>query len=62
MLAPVLEAETPRGIPVFAVYPSSRQLPLKVRAFLSLLSERRAAVPWEDDSPPSPSRAGRHRL
>jgi DNA-binding transcriptional LysR family regulator len=48
VLVPVLEAETPPGIPVFAVYPSSRQLPLKVRAFLTLLSERGAALPWED--------------
>ena len=47
MLVPVLESQTPPGIPVFAVYPSSRQLPLKVRAFLTLLSERGAALPWE---------------
>ncbi len=48
LLVPVLEDQTPPGIPVFAVYPSSRQLPLKVRAFLTLLSERGAAVPWEE--------------
>ncbi|NPC87056.1 LysR family transcriptional regulator [Pyxidicoccus fallax] len=47
MLVPVMEAVTPPGIPVFAVYPSSRQLPPKVRAFLTLLSERSAALPWE---------------
>ncbi|MBU8894661.1 LysR family transcriptional regulator [Corallococcus sp. M34] len=46
-LAPVLEDVTPPGIPVFAVYPSSRQLPLKVRAFLSLLAERGAELPWD---------------
>jgi DNA-binding transcriptional LysR family regulator len=48
LLVPVLEDQTPPGIPVFAVYPSSRQLPLKVRAFLTLLSERGASVPWEE--------------
>ncbi len=47
LLVPVLEDQTPPGIPVFAVYPSSRQLPLKVRTFLTLLSERGAAVPWD---------------
>jgi len=47
MLVPVLEDQTPPGIPVFAVYPSSRQLPPKVRAFLTLLSERSASLPWE---------------
>jgi DNA-binding transcriptional LysR family regulator len=47
MLVPVLEDVTPPGIPVFAVYPSSRQLPPKVRAFLTLLSERGAVLPWE---------------
>lgn len=47
LLVPVLQDQTPPGIPVFAVYPSSRQLPLKVRTFLTLLSERGAAVPWE---------------
>jgi DNA-binding transcriptional LysR family regulator len=47
MLVPVLADQTPPGIPVFAVYPSSRQLPPKVRAFLTLLSERSAALPWE---------------
>jgi len=40
LLVPVLEAERPPGIPVFAVYPSNRQHPLKVRASLDLLSER----------------------
>ncbi|MBF5042211.1 LysR family transcriptional regulator [Aggregicoccus sp. 17bor-14] len=47
-LVPVLERYTPPGIPVFAVYPSSRHLPSKVRAFLDLLAERRAALPWEE--------------
>jgi len=47
MLVPVLEDQTPPGIPVFAVYPSSRHLPPKVRAFLTLLSERSASLPWE---------------
>ena len=56
VLVPVLENETPPGIPVFAVYPSSRQLPPKVRAFLSLLSERGAALPWEDATAPTPTR------
>src|SRR5262249_2885169 len=35
-LVPVLEAHTPAGTPLVAVYPSGRQLPLKVRAFLDL--------------------------
>jgi DNA-binding transcriptional LysR family regulator len=61
LLVPVLESETPPGIPVFAVYPSSRQLPPKVRAFLSLLSERSAAVPWEGDTLPAASRTTRSR-
>ncbi|MCY1015694.1 LysR family transcriptional regulator [Pyxidicoccus sp. MSG2] len=50
MLVPVLEDVTPPGIPVFAVYPSSRQLPPKVRAFLTLLSERSATLPWEPEA------------
>ncbi|AFE10983.1 LysR family transcriptional regulator [Corallococcus sp. CA054B] len=49
LLVPVLEADTPPGLPIFAVYPSSRQLPLKVRAFLKLLSARGAALPWEEE-------------
>ncbi|MBZ4420589.1 LysR family transcriptional regulator [Myxococcus sp. RHSTA-1-4] len=49
MLVPILEDQTPPGIPVYAVYPSSRQLPLKVRAFLTLLAERGAALPWEEN-------------
>ena len=48
LLVPVLAADTPPGLPLFAVYPSSRQLPLKVRAFLDLLSERGASLPWEE--------------
>ncbi|RKG74571.1 LysR family transcriptional regulator [Corallococcus terminator] len=48
LLVPVLAADTPPGLPIFAVYPSSRQLPFKVRAFLDLLSERGAALPWEE--------------
>ncbi|MCY1034269.1 LysR family transcriptional regulator [Corallococcus sp. BB11-1] len=48
LLVPVLASDTPPGLPIFAVYPSSRQLPLKVRAFLALLSERSAALPWEE--------------
>jgi DNA-binding transcriptional LysR family regulator len=47
LLVPVLEAETPPGLVVSAVYPSSRQLPKKVRAFLDLLAAPRAALPWE---------------
>lgn len=47
MLVPVLEDVTPPGLPVFAVYPSTRQLPSKVRAFLDLLAERQAALPWD---------------
>ena len=47
VLVPVLEAVTPPGQPLYAVYPSSRQLPPKVRAFLDMLAERRAALPWE---------------
>lgn len=61
LLVPVLASETPPGLPVFAVYPSRRQLPPKVRAFLSLLSERSAAVPWEEDASLVPSRASRSR-
>jgi DNA-binding transcriptional LysR family regulator len=53
VLVPVLEAVTPPGIPVFAVYPSARQLPSKVRAFLDLLAERGAALPWEEAGPPA---------
>ncbi|QSQ18925.1 LysR family transcriptional regulator [Pyxidicoccus parkwayensis] len=49
LLVPVLEDVTPPGIPIFAVYPSSRQLPPKVRAFLTLLSERSASLPWEPE-------------
>ncbi|HET9450226.1 MAG TPA: LysR family transcriptional regulator [Aggregicoccus sp.] len=51
VLVPVLEKLTPPGIPVFAVYPSSRHLPAKVRAFLDLLAERHASLPWEDAAP-----------
>ena len=47
VLVPVLEEMTPAGLPVFAVYPSARQQPAKVRAFLDLLAEHRAALPWE---------------
>lgn len=50
LLVPVLEDVTPPGIPIFAVYPSSRQLPPKVRAFLTLLSERSASLPWEPEA------------
>ncbi len=57
VLVPVLEAVTPPGLPVFAVYPSVRQLPSKVRAFLDLLAERRASLPWEEDG--APERRGR---
>lgn len=48
LLVPVLVSDTPPGLPIFAVYPSSRQLPVKVRAFLELLSARGAALPWEE--------------
>ncbi|RKH66769.1 LysR family transcriptional regulator [Corallococcus llansteffanensis] len=48
LLVPVLASVTPPGLPLFAVYPSSRQLPLKVRAFLDLLSERGESLPWEE--------------
>ncbi|MCI0573265.1 MAG: LysR family transcriptional regulator [Myxococcaceae bacterium] len=51
VLVPVLEPLTPPGLPVFAVYPSGRQLPSKVRAFLDLLAERGAALPWEEGAP-----------
>nr|WP_225409294.1 LysR family transcriptional regulator [Stigmatella hybrida] len=47
LLVPVLADETPPGLPVFAVYPSRSQLSRKVRAFLELLSEHSAALPWE---------------
>ncbi|MCE9666454.1 LysR family transcriptional regulator [Myxococcus stipitatus] len=58
LLVPVLEAETPPGIPVFAVYPSGRNLPRKVRAFLDLLSERGTSLPWDcTPEPASPPRA-----
>ncbi|OJT19780.1 LysR family transcriptional regulator [Archangium sp. Cb G35] len=58
VLVPVLEAVTPPGQPLYAVYPSSRQLPPKVRAFLDMLSERRAALPWEASAaPPGASRS-----
>lgn len=52
VLVPVLERYTPPGIPVFAVYPSSRHLPGKVRAFLDLLAERHAALPWQSEALP----------
>lgn len=48
-LVPVLENLTPEGTPVFAVYASARQTPAKVKAFLELLAERRAALPWEEN-------------
>jgi len=48
VLVPVLEAVTPPGLPIFAVYPSSRQLPRKVRAFLEMLARRGTALPWEE--------------
>ncbi|NBD14511.1 LysR family transcriptional regulator [Corallococcus silvisoli] len=48
LLVPVLASDTPPGLPIFAVYPSSRQLPVKVRAFLELLSARGTALPWEE--------------
>ncbi len=47
VLVPVLEAVTPPGLPVYAVYPSSRQLPSKVRAFVDVLSRGGAMLPWE---------------
>jgi len=46
LLVPVLEAVTPPGLPLSAVYPS-RQLPPKVRAFLDTLARPSAALPWE---------------
>ncbi|XXF80669.1 LysR family transcriptional regulator [Myxococcaceae bacterium GXIMD 01537] len=56
LLLPVLEAASPPGLPVHAVYPSSRQLPSKVRAFLDALSQRGASLPWEAETPPTPRR------
>lgn len=46
-LVAVLEAETPPGMPVHAVYPSGRHLAPKVRAFLELVSGGAAALPWD---------------
>ncbi|MDC0706928.1 LysR family transcriptional regulator [Stigmatella sp. ncwal1] len=49
LLVPILEEETPPGIPILAVYPSRPQLALKVRAFLELLSESSAILPWDTE-------------
>ncbi|GAO04594.1 LysR family transcriptional regulator [Anaeromyxobacter sp. PSR-1] len=54
-LVAVLEAETPPGMPVHAVYPSGRHLAPKVRAFLELVSGGAAALPWD---PPGRAPAG----
>jgi DNA-binding transcriptional LysR family regulator len=48
VLLPVLETVTPPGLPIYAVYPSSRQLPPKVRVFLETLAQRSAALPWDN--------------
>lgn len=45
-LVPVLPAWSPPGQPLHAVYPSSRHLTPKVRAFLDLLVERLGRAPW----------------
>ncbi len=47
LLVPVLEAVTPPGLPISAVFPSSRQVPPKVRAFLDTLARPSAALPWD---------------
>ncbi len=46
LLRPVLEPWTPEGAPVFAVYAGGKAAPARVRAFLRLLDERRASLPW----------------
>ncbi|QRO02490.1 LysR family transcriptional regulator [Archangium violaceum] len=58
VLIPVLEEVSPPGLPIFAVFPSSRQLPPKVRAFLEMLAQRSAALPWEENAVP-PAAPGR---
>ncbi|HEX8441395.1 LysR family transcriptional regulator [Archangium sp.] len=47
VLVPVLETVTPPGLVIYAVYPSGRQLPPKVRVFLETLAQRSAALPWD---------------
>ncbi|WP_257459789.1 LysR family transcriptional regulator [Archangium lipolyticum] len=54
VLVPVLEEVSPPGLPIYAVFPSSRQLPPKVRAFLEMLAQRSAALPWEESAAPAP--------
>lgn len=61
VLVPVLEAATPPGLPIFAVYASGRQLPPKVRAFLDTLARRGAALPWEEGEEPAPAPGRRAR-
>lgn len=48
-LLQVLANATPPGLPVFALFRGGRHVPLKVRAFLDLLAQRGAAVPWDLD-------------
>jgi DNA-binding transcriptional LysR family regulator len=53
VLVPVLEAVTPPGLPIYAVHPSSRQVPSKVRAFLDALTRGSATLPWEESAAPA---------
>lgn len=47
LLVQVLADATPPGLPVFALFRGGRPVPVKVRAFLDVIAERRSAVPWE---------------
>ena len=51
VLLPLLEAFCPPGLPLYAVYPSRRQLAPKVRSFLEMLTHGAAPRPWEDAPP-----------
>ncbi len=51
-LARVLEGLSPPASPLHALYPSTRHLPAKVRAFLDLLREQLNPPPWALDPRP----------
>lgn len=50
-LVPLLAAHEAAGPPIRAVYPTARQLPLRVRAFIDLLAEAWSPVPPWDRMP-----------
>ena len=54
LLAPVLPGWPPRALAVHAVYPASRNLQPKVRAFVDTLAARLGGAPWDEGLPGGP--------